>query len=140
MTLSVLLMSIGSLLIAIVPPYGAIGVFAPIVLLLARLLQGLSRPLAHDEARARFWVRHLRIGVALTMGTASMMIVYALATPDRPHAWRQWRFAWKPAPGRHVVRARATDSSGDVQPETTPWNKSGYLWNGIESVAFEVRP
>ena len=42
MTLSVLLMSIGSLLIAIVPTYHTIGVFAPIVLLLARLLQGLS--------------------------------------------------------------------------------------------------
>ena len=42
MTLSVLLMSFGSLLIAITPGYDAIGIFAPIALLLARLLQGLS--------------------------------------------------------------------------------------------------
>lgn len=42
MTLSVLLMSIGSLLIAVTPTYHSIGVFAPIVLLIARLLQGLS--------------------------------------------------------------------------------------------------
>jgi MHS family alpha-ketoglutarate permease-like MFS transporter len=42
MTLSVLLMSIGSLLIAITPTYAAIGVFAPVILLIARLLQGLS--------------------------------------------------------------------------------------------------
>jgi MFS transporter, MHS family, alpha-ketoglutarate permease len=42
MTLSVLLMSFGSLLIAITPGYEAIGIFAPIALLLARLLQGLS--------------------------------------------------------------------------------------------------
>ena len=42
MTLSVLLMSFGSLIIAITPTYKAIGVFAPLLLLVARLLQGLS--------------------------------------------------------------------------------------------------
>lgn len=42
MTISVVLMSLGSLLIAVVPAYDSIGVFAPIVLLIARLLQGLS--------------------------------------------------------------------------------------------------
>ena len=42
MTLSVLLMSIGSLLIAVAPTYNMAGVFAPILLLVARLLQGLS--------------------------------------------------------------------------------------------------
>lgn len=42
MTLSVLLMSFGSLLIALTPTYKAIGIIAPILLLTARLLQGLS--------------------------------------------------------------------------------------------------
>jgi MFS transporter, MHS family, alpha-ketoglutarate permease len=42
MTLSVLLMSLGSLLIALTPTYKTIGIVAPILLLLARLLQGLS--------------------------------------------------------------------------------------------------
>lgn len=42
MTLSVLLMSFGSLLIAFTPTYHQIGLFAPAVLLIARLLQGLS--------------------------------------------------------------------------------------------------
>lgn len=42
MTLSVLLMSFGSLLIAITPTYQSIGLIAPILLLTARLLQGLS--------------------------------------------------------------------------------------------------
>ncbi|MFY1047170.1 MFS transporter [Chryseobacterium sp. GP-SGM7] len=42
MTLSVLLMSFGSLLIALTPTYETIGVLAPILLLVARLLQGLS--------------------------------------------------------------------------------------------------
>lgn len=42
MTLSVLLMSLGSLLIALTPTYQAIGIVAPILLLVARMLQGLS--------------------------------------------------------------------------------------------------
>lgn len=42
MTLSVLLMSLGSLLIALTPTYNSIGVLAPVLLLIARLLQGLS--------------------------------------------------------------------------------------------------
>ncbi len=42
MTLSVLLMSFGSLLIALTPNYQSIGIIAPILLLTARLLQGLS--------------------------------------------------------------------------------------------------
>jgi MHS family alpha-ketoglutarate permease-like MFS transporter len=42
MTLSVLLMSLGSLMIACTPAYATIGIFAPALLLIARLLQGLS--------------------------------------------------------------------------------------------------
>ncbi|RZK51733.1 MAG: MFS transporter, partial [Pedobacter sp.] len=42
MVFSVLLMSTGSLLIAFIPTYQTIGVAAPILLLTARLLQGLS--------------------------------------------------------------------------------------------------
>jgi len=42
MTISVLLMSFGSLLIACLPSYEQIGLLAPVLLLLARLLQGLS--------------------------------------------------------------------------------------------------
>ncbi|EIM29069.1 MFS transporter [Microvirga lotononidis] len=42
LTLSVTLMCTGSLMIAVTPGYDSIGVFAPIVLVLARLLQGIS--------------------------------------------------------------------------------------------------
>ncbi len=57
-----------------------------------------------------------------------------------PGAWRRWSYRLESSrPGRHVVAARATDSEGEVQPETPPWNKSGYLWNGYDTVAFEVK-
>jgi MHS family alpha-ketoglutarate permease-like MFS transporter len=42
LTLSVLLMSGGSLLIMVVPGYNRIGIAAPLVLILARMIQGLS--------------------------------------------------------------------------------------------------
>jgi MHS family alpha-ketoglutarate permease-like MFS transporter len=42
MTLSVLLMSLGSLFIAVTPTYESIGLLAPVLLLTARLMQGLS--------------------------------------------------------------------------------------------------
>ena len=42
LTLSVMLMCVGSAIIAVIPTYESIGVLAPIALLLARLLQGLS--------------------------------------------------------------------------------------------------
>ncbi len=42
LTISVLLMCMGSLVIAVIPTYQQIGVWAPALLLLARLLQGLS--------------------------------------------------------------------------------------------------
>lgn len=42
LTFSVLMMSIGSLLIAVTPGYKQIGIAAPIILVLARIIQGLS--------------------------------------------------------------------------------------------------
>ncbi len=40
--LSVLLMCVGSLMIAVTPTYASIGVLAPIMLVVARIIQGLS--------------------------------------------------------------------------------------------------
>lgn len=42
MTVSILLMSAGSLMIALIPTYSSIGIWAPVLLTIARLLQGLS--------------------------------------------------------------------------------------------------
>lgn len=60
---------------------------------------------------------------------------------DKPRqgSWRRFKIAWEPpAPGKYVLRARATDSEGQIQPETYPWNKSGYLWNAYDQVACQV--
>ena len=42
LTLSVIMMSVGSIMIAAAPTYARVGIFSPILLVLARLIQGLS--------------------------------------------------------------------------------------------------
>jgi DMSO/TMAO reductase YedYZ molybdopterin-dependent catalytic subunit len=56
-----------------------------------------------------------------------------------PFAWRLWRLDWDATPGQHVLAVRATDASGATQPDASPWNKSGYLWNGIDRIRVEVK-
>jgi DMSO/TMAO reductase YedYZ molybdopterin-dependent catalytic subunit len=46
-------------------------------------------------------------------------------------AWAQWSFPWRASAGSHVLRARATDSEGNVQPESVPFNDSGYLFGAV---------
>jgi len=62
-----------------------------------------------------------------------------LQPPTGPHHWQDWSFRWTAAaPGRHTLRARATDASGNVQPDTPPWNRLGYGNNAIEVLYVDV--
>ena len=38
----------------------------------------------------------------------------------------------------HTLRARATDASGNVQPDAPPWNRLGYGNNAIEVIYINV--
>ena len=40
-----------------------------------------------------------------------------LAADGGIDTWRQWKLAWDATPGRHRVRVRATDATGELQPE-----------------------
>lgn len=58
---------------------------------------------------------------------------------QRPYAWRLWRYAWRETrPGQYTVLARATDSRGQTQPMTTPWNPGGFLWNAVDRIRITV--
>jgi DMSO/TMAO reductase YedYZ molybdopterin-dependent catalytic subunit len=46
-------------------------------------------------------------------------------------AWSQWSISWQATPGEHVLKARATDSAGNVQSESVPFNDSGYLFSAV---------
>lgn len=62
-----------------------------------------------------------------------------LTLPKGPYQWQDWSFDWKAnAPGRHTLRARATDAAGNVQPDVPPWNRIGYGNNAIEVSYVDV--
>jgi DMSO/TMAO reductase YedYZ molybdopterin-dependent catalytic subunit len=54
-------------------------------------------------------------------------------------AWRSWRFDWDAKPGEHELACRATDSTGDAQPTTPPWNYQGMGNNLVQTVRVTVR-
>ncbi len=59
--------------------------------------------------------------------------------PAAPHAWTRWEATLVlDAPGRHVLRSRARDASGAVQPEAPPWNRLGYGNNAVRAVVVDV--
>jgi len=63
-----------------------------------------------------------------------------LAPPRGPYGWQDWTFEWQATtPGRHTLRARATDAAGNVQPDVPPWNRLGYGNNAIEVSYIDVR-
>lgn len=62
-----------------------------------------------------------------------------LLEKPRPSAWVRWAFTWEDAkPGRHTLRARATDEAGETQPETSQWNRLGYGNNAVMTRVVNV--
>jgi MHS family alpha-ketoglutarate permease-like MFS transporter len=104
MTLSVLLMSLGSLIIALAPTYTAAGLFSPILLLFARLLQGLSvggeygtsatylSEVSTADKRGFFssFQYVTLIGGQLIALGVQMLLQKVFLTPEALHAWG-WR-------------------------------------------------
>jgi MFS transporter, MHS family, alpha-ketoglutarate permease len=82
LSLTILLMGIGSLIVAAAPPYSAIGIAAPILLLIARLLQGFSAG-GEFQGAAAFLVEHApanRRGFIGSLHIASIGFAVLVAT------------------------------------------------------------
>ena len=108
--------------------------------LIARPLEGATLKPGPVEIRGVAWTGEgLVEKVEVSTGPDRPWSLATLLGDPRPGTWRPWKFTWDAPPGRHTLRARATDSKGETQPEATSWNRSGYLWNGIDRVACEVR-
>lgn len=62
-----------------------------------------------------------------------------LVGEDQPYGWRQWQLIWQSrTAGTFTILCRATDARGETQPEMSPWNPSGFLWNGWDRVTVTV--
>jgi MHS family alpha-ketoglutarate permease-like MFS transporter len=104
LTISVLLMCIGSLIIALTPTYATIGIAAPFVLLFARLVQGLSlggeygtsatylSEVAHPDHRGFYssFQYVTLIGGQLLAMLVLLALQLFLLTPEQLNAWG-WR-------------------------------------------------
>ncbi|MGJ8572260.1 MAG: sulfite oxidase [Hoeflea sp.] len=54
------------------------------------------------------------------------------------YAWSKWSCEWKATPGAHVLRCRATDAKGNVQPLDPPWDVAGFANNAAQKVQVYV--
>jgi MHS family alpha-ketoglutarate permease-like MFS transporter len=139
MTAAVLLMSLGSLLIALTPAYATIGIAAPMLLLLARLVQGLSvggeygtsatylSEIATPGRRgfyASFQYVTLIGGQLVALGL--QLVLQKVLTPEQLHTWG-WRIPFLLGAALSVValylrsRLQETESfqkSGGNRPES----------------------
>ncbi|MFN7097991.1 MAG: MFS transporter [Gammaproteobacteria bacterium] len=131
LSLSILLMTIPTALIAFIPSYQTIGIFAPITLAICRLLQGfvasaefisaalflLEHTPAHRRAYASGWT-----GTALNSGLILGTLVSSIVTLHFMPAWA-WRvpflFATFGAMVVYYLRQRVTESPEFVAIEAT---------------------
>ena len=61
-----------------------------------------------------------------------------LQEPVGQYAWTGWTCDWHATEGVHVLRCRATDVEGNVQPILAPWNLSGFAINSVQEVEVTV--
>ena len=45
------------------------------------------------------------------------------------YSWVRFEFAWDASPGDYTLMTRATDTKGNTQPDSVPFNEKGYLFN-----------
>ncbi len=62
-----------------------------------------------------------------------------LGTSHGAYSFRRWTLGFTPhAAGPLVLMVRATNTAGLAQPMQSNWNGSGFMRNGVESVALQV--
>jgi DMSO/TMAO reductase YedYZ molybdopterin-dependent catalytic subunit len=61
-----------------------------------------------------------------------------LQDPNIAGAWARWGFPWEAKPGKYTLTVKATDTAGNTQPDSVPWNDQGYLYNAAIPHAVTV--
>lgn len=78
-------------------------------------------------------------GVEVSVDGGRSWETASLEFSEARYAWKRWSYRWSAAPGSYLIRARAADRSGNVQPlEQDNWNPGGYGWNTAPAVRLTV--
>lgn len=134
LTLSILLMMLGTAIIVVLPTYGTIGIAAPLILVLARLMQGFSAGGEFGSATA-FLAEHVpnRRGFFASWQVASQGLTTVLAAvfgtvltsslaPDQLMSWG-WRvpfvFGLLIGPIAYYIRSNVDETPEFLAAETT---------------------
>jgi len=143
LTLTLLLMSIGSAMVALTPPYSQIGIAAPILLVLARLIQGFScggevgpattylLEAAPPEKRAALtaWQAYSQ-QLASIMGAGFGLILAAALTREQLYAWG-WRIPFLLgvliAPVAFYIRRQLPETIAETQKSRSTGEVLGEL-------------
>jgi DMSO/TMAO reductase YedYZ molybdopterin-dependent catalytic subunit len=104
-------------------------------------MDGATVPVGPLKVRGRAWSgtgRVAKVEVAIDGGDSWQEA--RVGPPVSEYGWHAWEYTWEASgPGRHAIRARATDSTGNVQPAAARWNKYGYGSNGVNPITVNVR-
>jgi DMSO/TMAO reductase YedYZ molybdopterin-dependent catalytic subunit len=82
------------------------------------------------------WGPIVRVEVSVDDGSSWEVATHGSA--PSPHAWVGWSFRWSAEEGEHVLRSRATDTTGRSQPGEAEWNTGGYANNAVQRLPVTV--
>lgn len=137
LTLSIFLMMIGTLMIAIMPTYSQIGLWAPAGIVLARLIQGFSAGgefgssttylVEHAPHRRGFFSswQVASQGLSIALAAISGAMIYSLLTEEQLYSWG-WRlpflFGLLIGPVGYYIRRTLDESPefSEAVPSTNP--------------------
>ena len=92
------------------------------------------------EVRGHAWAGDDWVtGVDISIDFGATWMEAHLDAPANPYAWQNFRAEVSfPQAGYYEVWARATSSSGEMQPHAIAWNPKGYLNNSMHRVSVRV--
>ncbi|MQA96052.1 MAG: molybdopterin-dependent oxidoreductase [Streptosporangiales bacterium] len=88
---------------------------------------------AHTRLHGRSWSGTGRVAKVEVSTDGGEVWRRARITDDpRDNGWVRWHLDWRPRQaGPVVLKARTTDHTGATQPETSPFNREGYLFGAV---------